>query len=67
MMEVFEAEPIENFNRFFGFDTRHPLVAIVNFNSENNHKVHHIMRADTFVAYFQYILPLKFISASENG
>ena len=51
-MEVFEADTIENFNRFFGFDTRHPLVAIVNFNSENNHKVHHIMRADTFVACF---------------
>ena len=25
------------------------------------------MRADTFVACFQYILPIKFISASANG
>ncbi len=52
-MEVFEADTIENFNRFFGFDTRHPLVAIVNFNSENNHKVHHIMRYGFYALFLK--------------
>ncbi|MDE6768647.1 MAG: helix-turn-helix transcriptional regulator [Muribaculaceae bacterium] len=52
-MEIFNADSIENFNRFFGFDTRHPLVAIVNFNSENNHKVHHIMRYGFYALFLK--------------
>ncbi len=52
-MEVFDADTIENFNRFFGFETRHPLVAVVNFNSENNHKIHHIMRYGFYALFLK--------------
>ncbi len=31
-MEIYEASTIERYNRYFGFETRHPLVAIVHFD-----------------------------------
>lgn len=31
-MEIYEADSIERYNRYFGFETRHPLVAIVHFD-----------------------------------
>lgn len=30
-MEIYEADTIERYNRYFGFETRHPLVGIVHF------------------------------------
>lgn len=32
-MEIYEADSIERYNRYFGFDTRHPLVGIVHFDA----------------------------------
>lgn len=31
-MEILEADTIEKYNRYFGFETRHPLVSIVHFD-----------------------------------
>ncbi|MDE7081634.1 MAG: helix-turn-helix transcriptional regulator [Muribaculaceae bacterium] len=31
-MEIYEADTIERYNRYFGFETRHPLVGIVHFD-----------------------------------
>lgn len=30
--EIIKADTIEQYNRFFGFETRHPLVGIVHFD-----------------------------------
>lgn len=35
-MEIYEADTIEEYNRFFGFETRHPLVGIVHFDESVN-------------------------------
>lgn len=32
-MDIIKADTIEQYNRFFGFETRHPLVGIVHFDS----------------------------------
>lgn len=32
-IEIFKADTIEHYNRYFGFETRHPLVGIVHFDS----------------------------------
>ncbi len=42
-MEIYEADTIEKYNRYFGFETRHPLVGIVRFDktvSQPNHCMH---------------------------
>lgn len=52
-MEVFEADTIENFNKFFGFKTHHPLVEIVDFNSTNNYKIQHIIRYGFYALYLK--------------
>lgn len=31
--DIIKADTIEQYNRFFGFETRHPLVGIVHFDS----------------------------------
>lgn len=31
--DIVKADTIEQYNRFFGFETRHPLVGIVHFDS----------------------------------
>lgn len=31
-MEIYQADTIEKYNRYFGFETRHPLVGIVHFD-----------------------------------
>lgn len=31
-MEIYEADSVDRYNRFFGFQTRHPLVGIVHFD-----------------------------------
>ena len=31
-MEIYEADTIESYNRFFGFETKHPLVSVVHFD-----------------------------------
>ncbi|WP_295731944.1 AraC family transcriptional regulator [uncultured Muribaculum sp.] len=39
-MEIYQADTIEKYNRYFGFETRHPLVGIVHFDSsvpQNSH------------------------------
>ena len=39
-MEVIKADSIEQYNRFFGFQTRHPLVAVVHFDRVENQPAH---------------------------
>lgn len=34
-MEIYEADSIESYNRYFGFETRHPLVGIVRFDGSS--------------------------------
>lgn len=33
-MEIYVADTIDSYNRFFGFETRHPLVGVVHFSGE---------------------------------
>ena len=35
-MEIIKADTIEQYNRFFGFQTKHPLVGIVHFDRSEN-------------------------------
>lgn len=42
-MEIYQADTIDKYNRYFGFETRHPLVAIVKFDGDTgraNHCMH---------------------------
>ena len=39
-MEIIKADTIEQYNRFFGFETRHPLVDIVHFDRSENQPTH---------------------------
>lgn len=42
-MEILEADSIDKYNRFFGFETRHPLVSIVDFDKsvpQTEHCIH---------------------------
>ncbi len=42
-MEIYEATSIERFNKYFGFETRHPLVGIVHFDrtiEQSSHLMH---------------------------
>ena len=39
-MEIIKADTIEQYNRFFGFQTRHPLVDVVHFDRSENHTEH---------------------------
>lgn len=39
-MEIYEADTIERYNRYFGFETRHPLVGIVHFDNTVEQPTH---------------------------
>ena len=39
-MEIYEADTIEKYNRYFGFETRHPLVGIVHFDDSVEQPTH---------------------------
>ncbi len=39
-MEIFQADSIEKYNRYFGFETRHPLVSIVHFDDSVHQPTH---------------------------
>lgn len=39
-MEIYEADTIEKYNRFFGFETRHPLISIVRFDNSVGRQAH---------------------------
>ena len=39
-MEIIKADTIEQYNRFFGFQTKHPLVGIVHFDRSENQPTH---------------------------
>ena len=39
-MEIIKADTIEQYNRFFGFQTRHPLVDVVHFNRSGSQPEH---------------------------
>ncbi len=42
-MDIFQADSIEKYNRYFGFETRHPLVSIVHFDDsvlQPSHSMH---------------------------
>lgn len=41
-MEIFQADSIENYNRYFGFETRHPLVGIVHFDDSVQQPTHYM-------------------------
>lgn len=51
-MKIYEADSIEKYNRFFGFETRHPLVSIVHFDSKTD-------RTDYRMYFGLYALFLK--------
>ena len=35
-MEIIKADTIEQYNRFFGFHTQHPLVSVVHFDGSES-------------------------------
>ena len=37
---IIKADTIEQYNRFFGFETRHPLVGVVYFDGSVPHLAH---------------------------
>lgn len=39
-MEIYEADTIEKYNKYFGFETRHPLVGIVHFDNTVEQPTH---------------------------
>lgn len=39
-MEIIKADTIEQYNRYFGFQTRHPLVSVVHFDRLDNQPSH---------------------------
>lgn len=39
-MEIIKADTIEQYNNFFGFETRHPLVGVVHFDRSENQPTH---------------------------
>lgn len=39
-LEIFKADTIEQYNRYFGFETRHPLVGIVHFDESVSQPTH---------------------------
>ena len=39
-MDIFKAETIEQYNSFFGFETKHPLVSVVHFDRSENQPTH---------------------------
>lgn len=41
-MEIYNADTIERYNRYFGFETRHPLVGIVHFDENVPRQAHKI-------------------------
>ncbi len=41
-MEIFQADSIEKYNRYFGFETRHPLVGIVHFDDSVHQPTHYM-------------------------
>lgn len=41
-IEIYEADSIERNNRYFGFETRHPLVNIVHFDDTVNQLTHYM-------------------------
>ena len=50
-MEIIKADTIEQYNRFFGFRTQHPLVSVVHFSGGENQPAAHRM-AFGFYALF---------------
>ncbi len=51
-MEIYNADSIESYNRYFGFETRHPLVGIVRFDDM-------VRRADHVMNFGIYALFIK--------
>lgn len=51
-MEIYEADSIEKYNRYFGFETRHPLVGIVNFDS-TVHQPSHCMHFGFYALFLK--------------
>lgn len=39
-MEIIKADTIEQYNRYFGFQTKHPLVSVVHFDRSDNQSTH---------------------------
>lgn len=51
-MEVFQADSIESYNRYFGFETRHPLVSIVRFD-DSVHQPSHCMHFGFYALFIK--------------
>lgn len=42
MNEILQIDTIDQYNKLFGFETRHPLVSVVDFSKEEQLKVYHM-------------------------
>ncbi len=51
-MEIYQADSIEKYNRYFGFETRHPLVGIVHFD-ESVHQPTHCMHFGFYALFLK--------------
>lgn len=51
-MEIYEADTVERYNRYFGFETRHPLVSIVHFD-DTVHQLTHCMHFGIYALFLK--------------
>ena len=42
MNEILQIDTVDQYNKLFGFETRHPLVSVVDFSKEEQLKVYHM-------------------------
>ncbi len=57
-MEIFQADSIEKYNRYFGFETRHPLVGIVHFDY-SVHQPSHCMHFGFYALFLKKTMGCK--------
>lgn len=51
-MDIFQADTIEKYNRYFGFETQHPLVSIVHFD-DTVHQPSHCMHFGFYALFLK--------------
>ena len=67
-MEIIKADTIEQYNRFFGFRTQHPLVSVVHFNgSEKQPDTHRMIFGPSITGKRNTITMMKPLSVLHRG
>lgn len=53
MNDILKADTIDGYNRFFGFETQHPLVAVINMADATNHPLHFTMNYGLYALFLK--------------